>query len=113
MQKPGKPRGESGQVCPIRDVDCGAENGCQVCYFWMHMEGTDPVSGDKIAGFDCIEVWKVKIGLHQIRIAGDGFNGVQAATESLRNEVVKHQPSLAPRVIQSLSASLPAQITSG
>jgi hypothetical protein len=91
MQAPGKPRGVSGQICPIRNVDCGDANGCQVCYFWTHMEGVDPVTGDKISGYDCIEHWKVKIGLHQIRVASDGFNGVQSATESFRNEISRQQ----------------------
>lgn len=105
MQSAAKPRGASGQICPIRNVDCGAENGCQVCYFWTYMEGTDPVTGDKISGYDCIEHWKLKIGLHQIRIAGDGFQGVQAATESLRNEVNRQHTTAnigSPRIAQVL-----------
>lgn len=100
MQQPGKPNGPSGQICPLRNVDCGAENGCKSCYFWIQMDGVDPVSGEKISGYDCIEHWKVKIGLHQIRIAGDGFGGVQKATESFRNAMVDQNDRLlgAPRI---------------
>lgn len=112
MKQAGKPRGEDGQICPIRNVDCGAENGCQVCYFWLHMEGTDPVSGAKISGYDCLEHWKVKIGLHQIRIAGDGFTGVQAATESFRNEVVRTNQD-ACRLIAATALSRPTAINGG
>lgn len=106
MQAPGKPDGPKGQICPLRNIDCGDENGCKVCYFWMHMEGEDPVSGDKISGYDCIEHWKVKIGLHQIRLLGNGFNGVQKATESFRNEMVSQNNALAdgPRIVKMLPA---------
>ncbi len=89
IQAPAKPKGVTGMICPRRNVDCGAEDGCQVCYDWMHMEGEDPVTGEKIAGFDCVAHWQIKIGLHQIRAIGGGLDGVQKATESFRNEMVE------------------------
>ena len=98
MQAPGKPRGPSGQICPLRNIDCGDANGCQACYFWTHLEGTNPITGEKISGYDCIEHWKVMIGLHQIRLMGNGLDGVQAATESLRNEVARQQYVRLPSV---------------
>ena len=110
MQAPAKPRGVSGQICPLRNIDCGDANGCQACYFWTHLEGTNPITGDKISGYDCIEHWKVMIGLHQIRIAGDGFSGVQAATESFRNEVVSRQ---VPRIARVEPISPPPRQISG
>ena len=89
MQQPGKPNGPSGQICPRRNIDCGAEDGCKVCYDWVHMDGEDPVTGAKISGYDCVAHWNLKIGLHQIRSLANGFGGVQQATESFRNEMVR------------------------
>jgi hypothetical protein len=75
-----------GPVCPLLKKPC-IEHGCK---FWVHITGMHPQSGAKVDHFDCSIAWLPVLLVEATRTTG----GVQAAVESMRNEVVQRQDSL-------------------
>jgi hypothetical protein len=73
-------------LCPLIKKEC-IEHGCK---FWVHVTGTHPQSGAKLDHFDCSMVWLPMLLIDTSRHTV----GVQAAVESLRNEVVQRQDAL-------------------
>jgi hypothetical protein len=75
-----------GPVCPLLKKPC-IEHGCK---FWVHITGMHPQSGAKVDHFDCSMAWLPVLLVEATRTT----SGVQAAVESLRNEVVQRQDTL-------------------
>jgi hypothetical protein len=73
-------------LCPLRDMQpCAGLD----CMWFTHLQGVDPQNRDKIIDtWDCAIVWQVKGLLTVAKHTGEGLAGVQAATESFRNEMV-------------------------
>ncbi|MBN3809412.1 hypothetical protein [Paraburkholderia sp. Ac-20347] len=69
--------------------------------FWTHMLGMHPQTGQPVDQFDCSMRWLpimlVENGRH--------IRGVQAATESMRNEVVTRQDVLNNAVLNANRAA--------
>lgn len=82
MSIPVKATCPLGNTCEeIRD---GAINRCA---WYMSVKGQDPQTGDTIDRWDCALVWQVVVSIEQ----SQQIRGVQAATESFRNEMVTGQ----------------------
>lgn len=71
------------------------------CTRWSQFEGTDPVTGKQINGYDCNDNWEITFQLNVIRKLQNGFLGLQEAIESFRNAVVPNTelPRQGPKVI--------------
>jgi hypothetical protein len=79
-------------VCPFLRKPCiGAD-----CKLYVQLSGTDPQTGAAIDGWDCAFVWNIQALLDVRRTVGSGLTGVQAATESFRNEVIRRQDEMPP-----------------
>ena len=91
---------------PPKDLGChrtGFEKNChdlvvnQRCRRWFLIEGKHPVDGTDMKSWDCLDNHTVMLQLDMLRKLQNGFDGVQKATESQRNEIVKrmdHQVSI-------------------
>lgn len=75
-----------GPVCPLIKKEC-VESKCR---FWIHITGKHPQSGVSLDHFDCAVAWLPVLLVDNARHTV----GVQAAVESMRNEVVKRQDQL-------------------
>ncbi len=73
-------------ICPLLKKTC-IESKCR---FWVHVTGTHPQSGAKLDHFDCSVAWLPMLLIDTARHTV----GVQAAVESMRNEVVQRQDAL-------------------
>jgi hypothetical protein len=72
-------------LCPMLKKECVELD----CAWFTKLYGTDPQDKDKlIEEWDCAIVWQVKGLLAVAKHTGEGLAGVQAATESFRNEMV-------------------------
>jgi len=67
--------------CPLLKKKC-IENECQ---WFTHLQGKNPQTGADIDQYGCSVEW-LPILLVELR---QGVGGVQSATESFRNEMVK------------------------
>ena len=83
---------------PHKDVGChhtGFQKKCRAlvtsgkCNRWRTLEGTNPANGEAFSGSDCIDNWVLTGLLDVSRKVASGTTGIQAATESWRNEFVK------------------------
>jgi len=72
--------------CPMLNKPC-IEHECK---FWVHLTGTHPQTGARLDTFDCAMAWTPVLILENAR----NTVGVQAAVESMRNEVVQRQDQL-------------------
>lgn len=67
--------------CPLLKEPCRQLK----CEWFMQMRGQHPQTGEAINDeWDCAVKWLVLVGVDQVRAARGG----QAATESMRNEIV-------------------------
>lgn len=81
------------------------------CTRWSQFEGTHPVTGEQINGFDCNDNWEITFQLNVIRKLQNGFHGLQEAIESFRNEAV---PLLSSRDLDRLPmVEIPRLINGG
>lgn len=84
------------QICPLLRKPC-VESECK---FWTHLLGKDPQTGQPIDRFDCA-VSYLPILLVE---ASRNIIGVQAATESARNEITERQDALNSAVHRAQTA---------
>jgi hypothetical protein len=75
-----------GPICPLIRKKC-IEHDCR---FWTHVTGKHPQSGAPLDHFDCAVVWLPVLLVDTARHTV----GVQAAVESMRNEVIQRQDQL-------------------
>lgn len=87
-------------ICPLLKKSCVERD----CMFWVHLVGQHPQTGQPIDQFDCSFKWMPVIFLE----GSKRTLGVQAAVESMRNEVTDRQDTL-NHLITSASRR-PAQI---
>lgn len=73
-------------ICPLLKKAC-IENRCR---FWIHVTGKHPQSGASLDHFDCAVAWLPVLLVDNARHTV----GVQAAVESMRNEVIQRQDQL-------------------
>lgn len=73
-------------MCPLIKKDC-VEHKCR---FWIHVSGKHPQSGATLDHFDCAVAWLPVLLVDNARHTV----GVQAAVESMRNEVIQRQDKL-------------------
>jgi hypothetical protein len=79
--------------CPLFKEPC-RQLGCE---FFMSVKGQHPVTGQPIEDeWDCAVKWLVLVGIDGVRAARGG----QAATESMRNEIVDRMDRPMPNVGQ-------------
>lgn len=71
-------------ICPFLKKKCIGLD----CELFVEIKGQDPSDPDKIINdWGCAIVWQVSGLLAVAKHTGQGLTGVQAATESLRNEI--------------------------
>ncbi len=58
---------------------------CPKCVKWVHLNGADPNTGDKILGYTCSDVAQLTANL----AIAQKINEMGAAVESTRNDVVQ------------------------
>ena len=81
-------------LCPLMGSECiedGAIKDVQLvkCRFWVHVQGTNPQTGETVSNGDCAFCWTPMLLIEnsqQQRQTG-------AAVESFRNEMVKANES--------------------
>ena len=76
---------ERKNLCPLFKGPCRQLD----CAWFMEIEGKHPQTGEQIKEWSCAVVWQVMVGLKISQDVTNGTSGVQAATESFRNEVVR------------------------
>jgi hypothetical protein len=74
------------EVCPLLRKPCIEAD----CKFWTHLLGKDPQTGGPIDRFDCAVAYLPILLVEASR----NIIGVQAATESARNEIIDRQDIL-------------------
>lgn len=88
------------QICPLMRKPCIQSE----CKFWTHLLGKDPQTGAPVDRFDCAVAYLPILLVEASR----NIVGVQAAAESMRNEVVQRQDVLNTMVA---TANRPREIT--
>lgn len=73
-------------MCPLIKKKCIQHE----CRFWIHVTGKHPQSGVSLDHFDCAVAWLPVLLVDNARHTV----GVQAAVESMRNEVIQRQDAL-------------------
>jgi len=72
--------------CPLLKKPCiGAD-----CMWWMQLRGKHPQTAQPVDEYDCAVKWLVVTNIETTQ----NIIGVQAATESFRNEMVRQQDEL-------------------
>lgn len=62
------------------------------CAYFMSFSGEEPNEGTRLdQEWGCAKVWAAMTPIRAAQAAEEGLAGVQAATESMRNEMVKRQ----------------------
>ncbi len=83
---------------PPKEVYChrtGFAKSCRAlvtsgkCNRWVTLEGSDPVNGQPMSKSDCVDNWPIMLLIELARKIANGTAGVQAATESFRNEMLR------------------------
>ena len=74
------------QICPLLRKPCVEAE----CKFWTHLLGKDPQTGGPVDRFDCAVTYLPILLVEASR----NIIGVQAATESARNEIIERQDIL-------------------
>lgn len=92
MQKPIAPK---GQICPLHQKD--VSKVCHTCPWFILVRGADPQTGKELDTWDCAISWMPTLLLETAKQT----RGVQAATESFRNEMVKASQESAVQRIMS------------
>ncbi len=86
---------------------------CSSCPLWVNVRGKHPQTGLDIDQWNCSFSWLPLIQVEAIKVFSEGTTGIQAATESFRNEMVRQNEG--PRIIagqmlqrlESASTSIP------
>lgn len=87
---------ERKNLCPLFKSPCKQLD----CAWFMKMEGTDPQNPEKyIEEWDCAMNWNVRASVQVSKEVQRGTGGIQAATESFRNEVVMRNGHALPNPI--------------
>jgi hypothetical protein len=84
------------QTCPLLKKPCIEAE----CKFWTHLLGKDPQTGGPIDRFDCAVAYLPILLVEASR----NIVGVQAATESARNEITERQDTLNRAVAMAQTA---------
>jgi len=77
------PRGPKGYTCPLHKKDMSKV--CHECPWWTMIRGSNPQTGDPADKWDCAIALLPMLAIETTKTV----RGVQAATESSRNEIVK------------------------
>ena len=73
-------------LCPLLKKKCIQMD----CVWFVKLAGTDPQDAKKeIETWDCAVVWNLTVGLEVAKRVAAGTEGIQAAQESFRNEIVR------------------------
>jgi len=79
-----------------------------VCNRWVHVTGADPVTGEALNKFNCIDNWEFTFMLE----LGRQQHGVSASLNSFRNEVVAlNQLNPVLQLLEDQKSSEPKRIT--
>ena len=89
---PKAPHADEGLICPLHKQDMSEV--CHKCPFWTQLRGKHPQTGQEI------DEWQCAIAMLPLLMIETSRNvkGNQAATESMRNEIVKRmdRPAIPP-----------------
>lgn len=88
------PKGPEHLYCPYWRRKMSSV--CHVCPKWMEVRGTHPQTGADVSDWHCSDTVSAMVAIEQVRAT----RGAQAATESLRNEIVKRSDIVTPPVIK-------------
>jgi hypothetical protein len=80
--------------CPLVKGQCKMGQ----CMWFIHIRGTNPQSGQEIDEPDCAVKWLPVLMIDTTR----AVRGTQAATESMRNEIVERMDNPTPRATGQL-----------
>lgn len=86
------PHGEEGLICPLHKADCSEV--CHKCPWWTQVRGKSPQTGEDVDDWRCAIAWMPMLSIETSK----NVRGAQAATESMRNEVVKRMDKPADRI---------------
>lgn len=76
------PRGPEHLTCPLRGK--AMSKCCHLCPWWTQIRGANPQGGE-VDRWDCAMAFLPMLMIEQAKQA----RGTQAATENMRNEIVK------------------------
>ncbi len=82
-----KPQASPGSNCPQYRKD--VSKVCHKCEWYINIKGNHPQSGDQIDQWGCAITFNALIGVGIVQSIENRVGGLQAATESFRNETVK------------------------
>ena len=72
---------EQGDFCPFVKGKCKRTD----CMMFMQISGKHPVTNEHIDEWDCVLRWQIALTMENTK----SIRGTQAATESMRNEIVR------------------------
>jgi hypothetical protein len=84
------PHANPGLVCPLHRKD--VSKVCHKCPFWAKMNGTNPNTGEPVDTWQCAISWLPWLLVENARQTV----GAAAATESMRNEILKRMDATMP-----------------
>lgn len=79
---------DNGTYCPLVKGPCKKLD----CMWFMKVQGLHPQTGEAIDEWDCAVKWQVLLQIENTRVT----LGTQAATESMRNEIVTRMDNPLP-----------------
>lgn len=81
-----KPRRKPGSMCPQFRQD--VSEVCHNCEWYQNLRGKHPQTSETIDQWGCSVTFSALVGVGIIQAVNSNVGGLQAATESFRNEVV-------------------------
>lgn len=88
------PVAEKGAICPLHRKD--VSKVCHTCPWYTCVRGSDPQSGKEVDDWQCAIAWLPMLTIETSK----NVRGNQAATESMRNEIVKRMDEPRPMSIE-------------
>lgn len=89
------------KVCPFHRRSMAKV--CPTCPLYVNVRGKHPQTGIDVDDWGCSFSWLPAIQIEAVKVFSEGTTGIQAATESLRNEVSRQHAALttgSPRIAQ-------------
>jgi len=86
-------------TCPLgSECETAKDNILYRCRWYIKLRGKDPQTGDPVDEFRCAYEWNVLLAVENT----GAVSGVQAATESFRNEMVNQNANLLTGLVNSV-----------
>lgn len=77
------------------------------CNRWIQIEGTNPVNGETVNRWDCVDNWPITLLIDIARKIANGNLGIENSVLSFRNEMVAANQHPAEHLLNTLRLQKP------